>query len=80
MWRRMLHHLVDQHEWGSGDAVGPAQCLHEPLTQEQYADHEKCPFLKKDSHAKERLNQMALDQRFIKTLFCYTKFRHTGVK
>ena len=76
LWRGVLHHVVDEHEWVLGQGKSNGKCSHEPLTEEE----RKKPWLKKTSAAHKALRKIALDKRFLGTIPYYTRFRFVYTK
>ena len=70
MWRGILHHVVDSHEWLLVDEGGCAKCGHGDLP----ADRDK-PWLERDSPAHIKLREVILDKRLLNTFDHYVNFR-----
>ena len=63
--------LVDKHEWIS------VACSHEPLTGLPInPDGKKLEYFSRQEPASKALQKLVFDQSWLKSIKCYTKFRH----
>lgn len=65
-----MHLVVDNHEWALGDGGGSAACQHGPLPDDW--EQKK---LEDQSPAHDTLRQIVLDERLLKNLPHYQRFR-----
>ncbi|KAL3888117.1 hypothetical protein ACJMK2_000497, partial [Sinanodonta woodiana] len=77
IWRSVLHHITNKHEWILSHGQGINKCLHEPLSENE---ERKKPWLdpKKDAKVLKTLAQVLLDQRFLKRVDYYLNFISTA--
>ena len=59
IWRGLLHHVTNNHEWTLGDGGGPGKCSHGELD-----DRDK-EWLVPDSPCHQKLRMLMLDTRFL---------------
>ncbi|XP_035671511.1 uncharacterized protein LOC118412627 [Branchiostoma floridae] len=69
MWKGVLHHVVDEHTWGSGS------CHHDPIDP-TVARTKK--WLVPGSAAHKRLKSIIYNKRWLKTVTKYLRFRTTS--
>ncbi|XP_065133775.1 uncharacterized protein [Paramisgurnus dabryanus] len=67
MWAGLLHHVTGEHAWALG------ACQHGPLVE----DREK-EWIQKGSVAHQRLTEVVLDARWLKSIHKYLHFRSTA--
>ncbi|XP_072170258.1 uncharacterized protein [Diadema setosum] len=68
----VLHHVVNEHEWLFTVDGRAGECDHEPL------EDATTPWLSPGSPPHQKLKEIIMDKRFLKSLPYYTDFRHTG--
>ena len=71
LWRGILHHVVNEHEWALDDGKSSGKCIHECLTEEE----RKEPWLKKNSKAHNALQKVVLSKQFLKHISLLYKFQ-----
>lgn len=69
-WRGAIHHVVNVHEWISGDGAIEPECEHSELTDET------TKWLEPDSDAHVALTKAMLDTRFLHNLHHFVNFRY----
>lgn len=68
MWAGLLHHVTGEHAWALG------ACQHGPLVE----DREK-EWIQKGSVAHQRLTEVVLDARWLKSIHKYLHFRYFSI-
>ena len=63
IFRGVLHHVVDKHEWLSGDGAGFGQCLHGPLDD----DPDRPAYLIAGSVPHKNLAALVYNKTWLKT-------------
>ena len=71
-WRGILHHVTGVHQWVStlGEGYGPVTCEHGELPFEWQSK-----ILKADSPPHKALQEIVLNQTFLKKIPYYVNFR-----
>ena len=70
MWRGILHHVRNQHQWLLGDGVSGGECAHGALEEDPTK-----PYLEPESPPHQRLRNIILDKRFVNNVDYYVNFR-----
>ena len=68
----VLHHVVNEHEWLFTLDGRSGQCDHGPL------EDATTPWLAPGSPPHQKLREIIMDKRFLKSMTYYRDFRHTG--
>ena len=71
-WFSVLHHVINEHEWLTGNQHCEHDVLTEPPTDN---DGRTLPYFNKREASFNALRSLATDRRWLKTLQYYTKFR-----
>lgn len=66
MWLGVIHHVCGEHEWFDGE------CSHGPLVSTEDGK----TYLEKDSKAHKAVRDIIAEQRWLKSLSFYVKFRY----
>ncbi|CAH1243083.1 Hypp7037 [Branchiostoma lanceolatum] len=69
LWRGVLHHVCDEHKWGTGS------CQHEPIVSSEARTKS---WLVPGSTAHKKLGDVLLKKRWLKTTSKYLRFRTTS--
>ena len=70
----MLHHVCNEHEWPTGE------CQHGPLSDPPVlADGTLVPYFCKDDADFEALQNIVLEERWMKSLKFYVRSRYTHI-
>ena len=73
MWRGVLHHIVNNHDWVDVLGSGETHCRHDAKEGED--QDRSAPWLEADSKPHQALHDVVVDTRFLNTLKYYLNFR-----
>ena len=66
LWRGILHHVVNEHEWVLDDGKNQGKCGHDPLSEEE---REKPWLEKKNGKAHKALQSICVGQAIAEHIF-----------
>ncbi|XP_052242828.1 uncharacterized protein LOC127852858 isoform X1 [Dreissena polymorpha] len=77
IWRGVLHHITNKHEWIQSQGTGINGCLHDPLDKNEVREK---PWLSTSDHARvlQDLSAVILDKRFLSKVSYYLNYRTTA--
>ena len=73
VWRGILYHVINEHEWLLLSSDGSLSCKHGPLS----SDRDK-GMLERDSDPHVASRKIILEKRFLNKIHYYLNFRRTG--
>ena len=74
VWRRIIHHAINKHEWLLPSSDGSYSCKHGPLS----SDRDK-GMLERESDPHVALRKIILERRFLKKIPYSLNFRYVLV-
>jgi hypothetical protein len=74
VWRGILHHVINEHEWLLLSSDGSCSCKHGPLS----GDRDK-GMLERDSDPHVAWRKIILEKRFLSKIPYYLNFRYVLV-
>uniref|UniRef100_A0A8D0L586 Uncharacterized protein n=1 Tax=Sphenodon punctatus TaxID=8508 RepID=A0A8D0L586_SPHPU len=72
MWRGLVHHVVNEHQWASGNGITEERCKHSPQMDEKEKE-----WLEKGSKSHNEMCKIILDKKFLRNIPYFLRFRST---
>ncbi|XP_074809367.1 uncharacterized protein LOC141987683 isoform X2 [Natator depressus] len=72
MWCGLVHHVVNEHQWASGNGIIEGRCKHGPQMDEREKE-----WLEKGSKPHTEMCRIILDKKFLRNIPYFLQFRST---
>ncbi|XP_006137905.1 uncharacterized protein LOC102457766 isoform X2 [Pelodiscus sinensis] len=72
MWCGLVHHVVNEHQWASGNGIIKERCKHGPQMDEREKE-----WLEKGSKPHTEMCRIILDKKFLRNIPYFLQFRST---
>lgn len=75
MWCGLVHHVVNEHQWASGNGIIEGRCKHGPQMDEREKE-----WLEKGSKPHTEMCRIILDKKFLRNIPYFLQFRYNELE